>query len=161
MPPADPASPTPRVLLVHHTVSPVLAELVEAAIAGVNHPDLEGAVGLTTRAALSATAHDALLADGYLLVAPVNIGSMAGALKHFFDTIYYPCLLETTARPYGLVLHGNNDTTGGVRSVEAITTGLAWRAVASPLELIGPVDAEGLAAVTELAATVAATTLER
>lgn len=161
MPPAEPAPAKPRVLLVHHTVSPVLAELVEAAAAGVTHPDLEGAVELRTRAALSATAHDALTADGYVLVAPVNIGWMAGALKHFFDTIYYPCLIETRGRPYGLVLHGNNDTTGGVRSVETIATGLAWQAVGAPVEVVGPVGPATLEAVSELAATVAATMMER
>lgn len=149
----------PRVLLVQHTVSPALAELVDAAAAGVRHPDFEGAVTLVNRPALVASAHDALTADGYVLVAPVNIGWMAGALKHFFDTIYYPCLSATRGRPYALVLHGNNDTTGGVRSVETITTGLGWAPVAAPIEVVGPLDRGILEAVRELAATVAASTL--
>ena len=37
---------------------------------------------------------------------------MSGALKHFFDGIYYPCLEATKRRPYGLYVHGGNDTGG-------------------------------------------------
>ena len=66
-----------------------------------------------------------LEADAYLLGTPANIGYMSGALKHFFDGIYYPCLEATQRRPYGLYVHGGMDTTGAVRAVESITTGLA------------------------------------
>ena len=31
-------------------------------------------------------------------------------LKHFFDTVYYPSLDHVSGRPYGLWVHGNNDT---------------------------------------------------
>ena len=82
-----------------------------AVVEGANDPDIEG-VDALRRAALSATAADVLDADGYLLGTPANIGYMSGALKHFFDTIYYPCLDSTVGRPYGGYLHGNNDTTG-------------------------------------------------
>jgi multimeric flavodoxin WrbA len=58
-------------------------------------------VEVVVRPALHATASDVLDADGYLLGTPANLGSMAGALKHFFDTIYYPCLTATVGRPYG------------------------------------------------------------
>jgi multimeric flavodoxin WrbA len=50
------------------------------------------------RPALSATALDVLQADGYILGTPANLGYMSGALKHFFDQIYYPCLDETVRR---------------------------------------------------------------
>jgi len=36
---------------------------------------------------------------------------MSGALKHFFDGIFYPCLEATRRRPYGLYVHGGMDTT--------------------------------------------------
>ena len=51
------------------------------------------------RRALSAGAADVLAADGVLLGTPANIGYMSGALKHFFDTVYYPGLDATAAGP--------------------------------------------------------------
>ena len=67
-----------------------------------------------------------LSADGYLLGTPANLGYMSGALKHFFDQIYYPCLDATVGRPYALYVHGNSDTAGAVRAVESLVTGLRW-----------------------------------
>ncbi len=143
-------------LVVHHTLSPPLAELLDAVLAGVGDDAIEG-VDVVCRAALSATASDVLAADGYLLGTPANLGYMSGALKHFFDTVYYPCLAETVGRPFGYWVHGNNDTTGAQRSVEAVTTGLQWRLAAVPLLVTGPVDRETRAAAYELGGTVAAT----
>ena len=53
-----------------------------------------------------------LEADGVLLGTPANIGYMSGALKHFFDTVYYPCLDATVGLPFGVYVHGNDDTAG-------------------------------------------------
>lgn len=154
--PSPGGEPVTRLLVVHHTVSPALDELVEAALTGARHPDIDG-VEVVAVAALSATAADTLAADGYLLVAPANLGWMAGALKHYFDTIYYPCLRETIGRPYAAIIHGNNDTTGALRSIEQVVTGLQWRAVAPALEVVDRVDASVRQAAHDLAATLAAT----
>ncbi|MFD2487611.1 flavodoxin family protein, partial [Amycolatopsis albidoflavus] len=104
-----------------------------------------------------ATAADVLAADGYLLGTPANLGSMSGALKHFFDTVYYPCLDSTKGRPFGAYVHGNNDTSGTVRQLDAITTGLGWTRVAEPVLVTGEPDKAALEAVTELGGTLAAT----
>jgi len=61
----------------------------------------------------------------------------------------------TRGRPYGLWVHGQNDTTGAVRSVTTVAEALGWRAVAAPVTVVGepgPADREAL---TEFAATVA------
>ena len=97
-----------------------------------------------------------LKADGYLLGTPANIGYMSGALKHFFDGIYYPCLEATRRRPYGLYVHGASDTGGAVRAVESITAGLQWRAVRPPVCVTGPPSKADLAACWELGALLAA-----
>jgi multimeric flavodoxin WrbA len=144
-----------RLLIVHHTASPATHELFEAVRSGATTEEIEG-VEVATRPALTAGAADVLAADGYLLGTPANIGYMSGALKHFFDQIYYPCLAATPRRPYGLYVHGNNDVTGAVRAVEAIASGLGWQRVRPPVEVIGPVGKDAREACWELGATIAA-----
>src|SRR5260370_30291815 len=117
-----------RLLVVHHTPSPAMQAMLESVLDGARTDEIEG-VEVVVVPALSAGAVEVLAADGYLLGTPANIGYMSGALKHFFDSIYYPCLEATRRRPYGLYVHGGSDTGGAVRAVESITTGLGWRPV--------------------------------
>ena len=145
----------PTLLVVHHTPSPPLDDMYNAAMSGAGSTGIEG-VDVVARPALGATAVDVLGADGYLLGTPANLGYMSGALKHFFDQIYYPCLHATTRRPYGLYVHGNNDGTGAIRAVESITTGLKWRRAQEPVVVFGPPTAEHLEACWELGASLAA-----
>ena len=109
----------------------------------------------SVRQALSAGAADLLAADGVLLGTPANIGYMSGALKHFFDTVYYPCLDATVGLPYGVYVHGNDDTAGALRSIATVTGALRWKQVAEPLSLTGSPRPADLEAARELAATVA------
>ncbi len=129
--------------------------MFEAVVAGATDEAIEG-VDVVRRPALAATASDVLAADGYILGTPANIGYMSGALKHFFDQIYYPCLDVTVRRPYGVYVHGNNDTTGALRGVETITTGLKWRREAEPVVVLGEPGKADLEACWELGAVVAA-----
>src|ERR1700745_3297886 len=145
----------PRLLVVHHTPSPALQEMFEAAVSGARTDEIEG-VEMVVRPALTAAAVDVLQASGYLLGTPANIGYMSGALKHFFDGIYYPCLEATKRRPYGLYVHGASDTTGAVRAVQSITAGLAWQQVRPPVCVIGQPGKADLEACWELGAIVAA-----
>ena len=150
----------PRLLIVHHTPSPALHTLLEAVRDGATTPELADAgVEVVVRPALVATAVDVLEADGYLLGTPANLGYMSGALKHFFDQIYYPCLDATVGRPYGVYVHGNDDTAGALAAVDKITTGLRWRTAHAPLSVVGAPSRTDLDAAWDLAATVAANLL--
>lgn len=92
------------------------------------------------------------------LLAPDEEGSYPcqWALKHFFDTVYYPCLDATGGRPYGLYVHGNQGTEGAVRAVEGIAKGMGWTQVAKPVTIMGEPTKADLEACWELGATVAA-----
>jgi NAD(P)H-dependent FMN reductase len=142
----------PRLLVVHHTPSPAMQALLEAVTSGVG---LVEGVEPVLRPALSAGAADLLAADGVLLGTPANIGYMSGALKHFFDTVYYPCLEATVGLPFGVWVHGNDDTAGALTSITRITGALRWKQMAAPLSLTGTPGPEDLEACQELAATVA------
>jgi multimeric flavodoxin WrbA len=144
-----------RLLFVHHTPSPAMQAMFESVLTGARTDEIED-VEVTVVPALTAGAADVLAADGYVLGTPANIGYMSGALKHFFDGIYYPCLEATQRRPYGLYVHGASDTTGAVRAVEAIANGLGWQKVRPPVCVTGPPTRADLDACWELGAILAA-----
>jgi NAD(P)H-dependent FMN reductase len=145
----------PRLLIVHHTPSPATHALLDAVRDGAGDPALRE-VEVVVKPALTATAVDALEADGYLLGTPANLGYIAGALKHFFDTIYYPCLDATAGRPFGAWVHAGSDATGALRAITTITTGLRWKAAQEPLVVTGEPTPADLDACRELGASVAA-----
>ncbi|MGN9762992.1 flavodoxin family protein [Streptomyces sp. SD31] len=145
----------PTLLIVHHTPSPNCQALLEAVISGATAPEIED-VEVVRRPALSATVSDVLNADGYLLGTPANLGYISGALKHFFDQVYYPCLDATRGRPFGYYVHGGSDVTGAVRAIGSITTGLAWRRTAQPVTVTGEPGKPDIEACWELGATLAA-----
>ncbi|CAL9632352.1 flavodoxin family protein [Streptomyces pilosus] len=145
----------PTLLIVHHTPSPNCQAMFEAVLAGATTPEIED-VRVVRRAALSATPTDVLEADGYLLGTPANLGYMSGALKHFLDQVYYPCLDTTRGRPFGYYVHGGSDVTGALRGIESITTGLGWRRAAEPVTVTGEPDRAAVERCWELGATLAA-----
>lgn len=159
-----------RLLVVHHSPTRSTQALLDAALAGARHPDIEG-VDVQVVPALEATADDVLAADGYLLGTPANFGYMSGALKHFFDSTFLQVggALDdsggagdgsgggsTAKRPYGLWVHGRYDVTGAVRAVGSIVQALDWRQAAEVLEVVGDVDDVALESATELGGTLAA-----
>jgi multimeric flavodoxin WrbA len=149
-----------RVLLVvHHTTSPTLQELLEAVLDGTRAEGIDG-VEVQVRPALTASPVDVLGADGFLLGTPANIGYLSGAMKHFFDGIYYPVMAAKRKAPYGLWVHGNNDTTGAIRAAESITGALGWQRVHEPVTVVGGADKDAREACWNLGATVAAAMME-
>ena len=144
-----------RLLVVHHTPSPSLHELLTAVLEGAGTDEIGADVEVVSRPALVAGPADALACDGIVLGTPANIGTMSGALKHFFDQVYYPCLDQTPGRPFGLYVHGGSDVAGAVRDVTRITTALGWEQVAATCETTGALTAADRDAAWELGATVA------
>ncbi|MFG3523394.1 flavodoxin family protein [Nocardia nova] len=145
----------PTLLIIHHTPSPFLQDMFEAVVAGATDPEIEG-VEVVRRAALAVTASDVLAADGYVLGTPANLGYMSGALKHAFDTFYYPCLDSTRGRPFGVYIHGNQGTEGAERSITTVTTGMGWQQAAAPVIVTGQPGKDDRERCWELGATIAA-----
>ena len=121
-----------QLLVVAHAPSANTLRLAEAVLRGARNPEI-GGVAVRHVPPLEAGPADVLGADALVLGTTENLGYMSGALKDFFDRIYYPCLERTQALPYVLYIRAGHDGTGTRRAVETIVTGLRWRAVREPL----------------------------
>lgn len=122
----------PNLLINVHCPSPNTQHLRDALVKGASHPDISG-VQIRVTEPLLANAEDVLWADGILLGTTENFGYMSGAMKDFFDRIYYPCLEKTEGRPYAIAIRAGLDGTGTKTAMERIITGLRWRAIRDPI----------------------------
>ena len=125
-----------RLLIVAHTPSPNTARLLASVVHGATNPDIEG-VDIVAKSPFDTDADDVMAAHGIILGTTENLGYMSGALKDFFDRIYYPCLEAKQGTPYALYIRAGHDGTGTRRGVETIVTGLRWKAVQEPLIMRG------------------------
>ena len=115
-------------LIVAHVPSDNTQRLRDAVEAGAVSAQAEY-VKLVVRTPFEANADDVLAAKALVLGTTENLGYMSGALKDFFDRVYYPCLDDTRGLPYALYIRAKLDGTGTRRAVESIASGLGWRAV--------------------------------
>lgn len=105
--------------------------MVEAILSGAQHQDIEN-VEAKLVSPFQCNAEDVLSADALILYTTENFGYMSGALKDFFERIYYPCLEQVKrneAKPYALVIRAGLDGTGTNTAVHKIISGLKWREV--------------------------------
>ena len=122
----------PHLLIVSHVPSVNTRAMTDAVVSGASHEDIIG-VDLRVHNPFAAGAEDVLWADGIILGTTENFGYMSGAMKDFFERIYYPCLDKTEGLPYALFIRAGNDGLGAKTSIERIIKGLAWRSVQEPL----------------------------
>lgn len=127
---------TKNLLIVAHNPSPNTQLLVEATLRGARHEDI-GGVAVKHIPPLQAVPEDVLWADALILGTTENFGCMSGALKDFFDRIYYPCLEQTEAMPYAAYIRAGLDGTGTRIAIGKITSGLKWKAVQESMILHG------------------------
>lgn len=121
-----------HLLLVFYSQSGHTEAMAQAVIRGASDKNIEH-VELRTRSALEADVDDVKWADAIILGTPENFGYMSGAMKYFFDRIYYPCLDETQGLPCALFIRAGNDGRGALNSLERIIAGLKWRSVQEPI----------------------------
>jgi multimeric flavodoxin WrbA len=144
-----------RLLVVFHSRSGGTQAMTDAVVEGANDDAIDG-VEVRVQRAFDTTVDDVRGCNGLVLGTPENFGYMAGAVKDFFERIYYPLLDETPGLPYALFVKASTDGDGAVRSVERIVAGLRWKLVVPPIVVVGDLTAADLDACRELGATVAA-----
>ncbi len=144
-----------HLLIVYHTQSGTTSRMADAVIAGATSDDVDG-VNVRVKSALEADSEDLLWSDAFILGTPENFGYMSGALKYFFDRVYYDCENKLNGKPYALFVRAGNDGSGAISSIRRILTGLAVREVQNPILIAGDVDESRLAECEELGLTLAA-----
>jgi hypothetical protein len=125
-----------HLLIVAHNPSPNTQKLVEATLRGATHEDIDG-IEVRHVPPLRADAGDVLWADAIILGTTENFGYMSGALKDFFDRIFYPCLEHTEALPYAAYIRAGLDGTGTRIAIAKIAGGLKWKEVQESMILLG------------------------
>lgn len=142
-------------LIVANQPSENTRKMVEAAVRGASHPDIDE-VDVTYLEPWQAGPDEVMAADALLLGTTENFGYMSGAIKDFFERIYYPCLENTEGLPYGLYIRAGSDGTGTEIAVQKIITGLKWNQVQPRLLCQGAFQPDFISQVEELAMTMAA-----
>lgn len=120
-----------KLLIVAHTPSKNTQDLANAVLEGTQHADINN-VEAQLLSPFSCDAELTLDQDGIILFTTENFGYMSGALKDFFERIYYPCLEQPSrndSKPFSLFIRAGLDGTGTDIAVHKITSGLKWREV--------------------------------
>lgn len=144
-----------RLLIVGHVPSANTQALRDAVVSGARDPSIDH-VDVVAQSPFGTSPTDVLAADAIILGTTENLGYMSGAMKDFFDRIYYPVLEEKQGMPYALYVRAGLDGTGTIRAIQAVTTGLRWKAVCDPLWLKGDWDDGFVGQARELGTLVAA-----
>jgi len=142
-------------LVVAHAPSPNTERLRDAVVRGAQSEDIE-AVRVIAKRPFDADADDVLAADAIMLGTPENLGYMSGALKDFFDRIFYALGDATDALPYAAYIRAGKDGTGTYNAIRSIATGLRWRPVQEPIILHGQFQEAFIGQCEELGTLVAA-----
>lgn len=151
-------STTKTLLIVAHCPSPNTQALADALLKGATHDDIKN---VTARCCspFDCDSDDVLNSDALILFTTENFGAMSGAIKDFFERIYYPCLeneKRNDAKPYALVIRAGLDGTGTNIGVHKILTGLKWREAQETLLCKGEFQASFIEQCEELGLTIAA-----
>ena len=126
-----------KLLVVAHAPSYNTRNMLEALVAGVNKQPLEN-IQCQWLSPFDADPEDVLNCDAIILGTTENLGYMSGALKDFFDRIYYPCLETKQGLPFSYYIRAGHDGTGTNIAIKNICNGLKWKQIQPELICRGP-----------------------
>ncbi|MCP4210906.1 MAG: NAD(P)H-dependent oxidoreductase [Halieaceae bacterium] len=134
-------------LIVYHSQSGSCARLACAARRGAIR---EASLQITLLRAWDAGARQMAGADGLLLVAAENSGTLSGAMKDFLDRTLYPSIKRDLVIPYALLISAGNDGRGACAQAERIAAGYPLVRAAEPVIVRGEYSSAQAQAATEL-----------
>ena len=144
-----------RLLVVYHSRSGGTQAMTDAVVEGATDDAISG-VDVVVQRAFDTSPDDVRSCNAIILGTPSNFGYMSGALKDFFDRVFYEVVEDTPGLPYALYVKASTDADGAVRSVERIVAGLRWKAIAPPLVVAGDFGPDDRDRCYELGGTMAA-----
>ena len=115
-----------KLLIVWHSQFGGTAQMAAAARDGAMRvADVE----TVYRQAADAGVDDMLACAALLVATSENFGSLAGAMKDFFERVYYPCEHRVEGKPYSVLVCAGTDGTQAMLQTDRIATGLRLRKV--------------------------------
>ena len=126
----------PKILIVANCPSENTLKLQTAVAHGCRY-EKDIPINLRVRIPWDCNSGDVIWSDGVIIGTTENFGYMSGAIKDFFERIYYPCLEVTEGKPVALYIKAGLDGQGAKTSVEKILTGLKWKLIQPPVILKG------------------------
>ena len=147
-----------KLLIVAHCPSDNTRAMGNALSKGAQNSAIEHRIAELT-SPFDCTTEDVLSSDALILFTTENFGYMSGALKDFFDRIYYSCLADSKrndAKPFALIVKAGLDGTGTNLAVHKIINGLKWREVHDTVICKGDFSHQFLEQCENLSLTVAA-----
>lgn len=142
-------------LIISNIPSENTKALADAAVCGASLAEIKG-IEVKHLNPFKASAEDVIQCDAILLGTTENFGYMSGAMKDFFDRIFYPCLEHTEALPYAIYIRAGLDGTGTEIAMQKIISGLKWKQVQDVLICQGDFKDEFIDQVEELGTSMAA-----
>ncbi len=121
-----------HLLILYHSQTGKTEVMADAVCRGATHPDIQDVEVRMLRAA-DAGVTELSWAHGLIVGTPENFGYMSGAMKDFFDRVYYPCEGRLEGLPFAVFIGAGNDGSGALRAVRRITSGLALKEVQEPV----------------------------
>lgn len=143
-----------NLLIICHTPSKNTKNLANAILKGAKNPEFD--IDTICLSPFQTEPKHVQNADAIILGTTENFGYMSGAMKDFFDRIYYPCLEDTQGTPYCLVVRAGLDGTGTINAVQKIIAGLKWNPMQAPLLCKGAYSVKFEEQCEELGLTIAA-----
>jgi len=146
-------------LIVFHAPSENTQKLLSAVKHGIGDYGADN-LDIVIKSPFDAVPEDVLACDAIILGTTENLGYMSGALKDFFDRVYYPCLELKQGLPVAAIIRAGHDGTGTRRALETILTGLRWRWVQEPVICKGDWDEAFLQSCSDLSEGMAVALIE-
>ncbi|MGB1237673.1 MAG: flavodoxin family protein [Pseudomonadales bacterium] len=140
-------------LIISHAPSKNTQSMLNSLVTGADEGG-EGDIDIRVISPLNACADDVLNCDAIILGTTENLGYMSGALKDFFDRIYYPCLEAKQGLSFCYYIRAGHDGTGTKRAIDSICSGLKWSLIQPALVCRGPWQEQFLVDCKSLGATI-------